>query len=92
MSSFLNTFTCVVLTNVIFSVVQEKFPRKMEAGRSVVYRNKIYFAAYQSKQICYYSVENEIWNDLGKPMHYSNPGLAIINQCVASIGGRKKNP
>ena len=61
----------------------------MEAGRSVVHEDKIYFAAFESSQICYYSVDSETWADLGRPMEYINPGLAIIRGCVAAIGGHK---
>ena len=74
-----------------FFLGQQAFPRKMEAGRSVVHEDKIYFAAFESSQICYYSVDSERWTDLGTPIEYINPGLAIIRGCVAAIGGHKSN-
>lgn len=61
----------------------------MEAGRSVVYKDTIYFAPFQSNQLCCYNVPNNIWHELQEPMKYCNPGLAIINGSVATIGGKK---
>lgn len=79
----ISKLTCIPLPTL------QAFPREMEAGRSVVHGDKIYFAACESKQICYYSVSTGEWADLGTPMEYINPGLAIIRGCVATIGGKK---
>lgn len=66
-------------------------PLKMEGGRSVIHEDNIYCAAYDSDQIHCYSVGNKSWTDYGKQMYYTNPGLAIINECVAAIGGQKND-
>ena len=60
----------------------------MEAGRSVFNENTIYFAAYQSYQLCCYTVHDKKWWELEKQMLYSNPGLAVIDGKVVTIGGR----
>lgn len=66
-----------------------KSPTKMEAGRSVLYKNVIYFAAYRVDKIYCYDVNTKQWTSLGKKMKYLNPGLAIIDGDIATIGGVK---
>ena len=63
----------------------------MEAGRSVVYKNIIYFAPFWSKQILYYLVEEDKWYALRKSMEHFNTGLAIIDECVAAVGGENND-
>lgn len=59
----------------------------MEAGRSVVHEGCIYFASYASETMLWYSVNSNEWKE--QSMLYSNPGLAIINEYVATIGGNQ---
>ena len=66
-------------------------PKKMEAGRSVLYNKVMYFAAYGLDKIYCYYVDTREWTHLGKKMKYFNPGLAIIDGDVATIGGVKRN-
>lgn len=69
--------------------VTTESPKKMEAGRSVLYNNVMYFAAYGLDKIYCYHVETGEWTHLGRKMKFFNPGLAIIDGDVATIGGVK---
>lgn len=67
-------------------------PKKMEAGRSVLYNNVMYFAAFGLDEIyCYHVGTGEWTHPLEKKMNFFNPGLAIIDGDVATIGGVKNN-
>ena len=61
----------------------------MEAGRSTFHNDVIYFAAYESLKCYCYSVHTEDWYALDKEMQFRNPGLAIIDGSVATVGGHK---
>lgn len=50
----------------------------------------MYFAAYFADKIYCYYVDTKEWAPLGKKMKYLNPGLAIIDGEVATIGGVKR--
>ena len=61
----------------------------MEAGRSVVYKNVIYFAPFDETHIHQYNhCSTPQWSILDEPMKWLNPGLAIIDGQVVTIGGK----